>query len=193
MDKRRWFRWVSSFSRAAPVAAPTVADISPSTMADYRAGTALTITGTGFTGTPVVTVGGVACGSVVVVGPTSITCTQGAFDPTVPGVYDVVVGAGTGTGLFTIPNAGLISITPNSGGILGGDNIDGGLLGWGMTDDVGAGLTAVTFGGTSATDVGFSDDHTGSCTTPLHLPGVVDVVATIDGANYTLTAAFTYS
>ena len=55
-------------------AAPTVTSVSP-TSGSTAGGTAVTITGTNFTGASAVTVGGAACPNVVVVSATSITCT----------------------------------------------------------------------------------------------------------------------
>jgi hypothetical protein len=51
-------------------------------------GTSVTITGTGFVATPIVTIGGVAATGVTFVSPTTLTATTGAH---VTGTYDVVV------------------------------------------------------------------------------------------------------
>jgi hypothetical protein len=58
---------------AAAAAVPTVTAVSPN-LGDTYGGVPITLTGTGFTGTTGVTVGGTACTSVSVVSDTSITC-----------------------------------------------------------------------------------------------------------------------
>ena len=65
--------------------------------------TAVTINGTGFVATPTVTIGGLACTSIVVVSSTQITCTTA---PHAAGAVNVVVtnpdtGSVTGTGIYT--------------------------------------------------------------------------------------------
>ena len=56
---------------------PTVTVVSPATQSTQGLGT-LTITGTLFVAGATVTVGGTACGTVVIVSATSITCTAPA-------------------------------------------------------------------------------------------------------------------
>ena len=81
--------------------APTVTGISPSA-GSTAGGTAVTITGTGFTGATSVTIGGAAATGVTVVNSTTITATTPAGTA---GTANVVVttpgGTGTGTGLYT--------------------------------------------------------------------------------------------
>ncbi|MCE9563947.1 MAG: IPT/TIG domain-containing protein, partial [Planctomycetes bacterium] len=69
------------------VVAPTVTAVSPN-IGPIAGGTAITITGTNFTGATVVTVGGVAATSVVVVSATSITAVTPAH---AAGLVDVIV------------------------------------------------------------------------------------------------------
>jgi hypothetical protein len=71
-------------------AAPTVTGVSPSS-GSAAGGTAITITGTNFASGATVTVGGAACSNVVVVSPTSITCTTPARTA---GTSSVVVTSG---------------------------------------------------------------------------------------------------
>lgn len=68
--------------------APTLTSVSPAT-GPVSGGTAITLTGTLYKPSATVTIGGVACTSVVVVSATSITCATGAH--TNPGAVDVVV------------------------------------------------------------------------------------------------------
>lgn len=89
------------FGSSGVAAAPTVSSISPNT-GTTAGGTAVTITGTNLTGATLVAIGGVACTSVVVVGPTSITAVTGANSAATDNVSVTTPGGtGTGTGLFT--------------------------------------------------------------------------------------------
>ncbi len=87
----------------AAFAAPTVTACAPGTGV-AAGGTAIEVTGTGFMAGATMTVGGVACTSVVVVDGTTITAVTGAH---AAGVTDVVVTnidsqlSTGGTGLFT--------------------------------------------------------------------------------------------
>ena len=85
--------------------APTVTGISPSS-GSTAGGTAVTITGTNFTGTTSVTIGGAAATGVTVNSATQITATTPAGTA---GMANVVVttpgGTGTGTGLYTYATA----------------------------------------------------------------------------------------
>jgi formylglycine-generating enzyme required for sulfatase activity len=82
---------------ALPSPAPTVSSVSP-TSGSTLGGTAITITGTAFTGASSVTVGGVAAMSVVVVSPTSIT----AVTPSgTAGARNVAVTTAGGTATLT--------------------------------------------------------------------------------------------
>lgn len=78
------------------------------------------------------------------------------------------------------------SVTPATGPAAGGTavTIEGSNFG---------GVTAVTFGGTAATNVRVVDETTITCTTPAHAAGAVDVVVTDDSGAVTETGAFTYA
>ena len=95
---------------------PTVTAISPNA-GPTAGGTAVTITGTNFTGATSVTIGGAATTSVVVVNATTITATTPAGTA---GAQDVVVttpaGNGTGTGLFTYCASAITVINNSSSG-----------------------------------------------------------------------------
>ncbi len=90
------------FNGIAPAVAPTVASISP-TSGSTAGGTAITITGTGFTGATAVTINGVAATNVVVVSATSITATTPAGTAGANKSVLVTTPGGTNTGntLFT--------------------------------------------------------------------------------------------
>jgi Autotransporter beta-domain/IPT/TIG domain len=128
--------------------APTVTGIAP-TNGPIAGGTAVTITGTNFTGATSITIGGVAPTAVTIVSPTSITATTPAH---AAGAVNVVVttpvGTGIGTNLFTytapvsvLPT--VTSVSPNTGPPGGGTSIT--ITGTNFTS-----VTAVMFGGTAA-------------------------------------------
>lgn len=129
--------------------APTVTAISP-VSGPIAGGTAVTITGTNFTGASNITIGGVTPTAVTVVSATSITATTPAH---AAGAVDVVVttpvGTGTGRNLFTYnapAGAALPTVTavsPNTGVPGGGTTVT--ITGTNFTN-----ATAVMFGGTNA-------------------------------------------
>jgi len=80
-------------------AAPTVTSISPFVGFRLGSGLSVTITGTNFTGATGVTIGGVACTSVVIVNATTITCVTGTIGS--EGQKDVVVTGPGGSGTLT--------------------------------------------------------------------------------------------
>ena len=106
----------------AYLAAPTVASISPSS-GPAVGGTAVTISGSGFTGATNVTIGGAAATAFQVAGDTSITATT---PPGAAGAASVVVttlgGSNSANSLFTYIGApSITSISPSSGSTFGGD------------------------------------------------------------------------
>ena len=142
-------------------------------------GTAVTITGSCFTGATDVLFGGVSATSFVVVNDTTIT----AVAPAGVGVVDItVVGGGTcGTGTlpdgFTyLPAAVITSLVPDNGPEAGGTAVT--ITGTGFT-----GATDVTFGGTSAASVIVDSDTQITAVTPLHAPGSVDVIVLSPNGN----------
>ncbi len=92
---------------ALPASAPTLASVSPSS-GSTAGGTSVTLTGTGFTGTPAVTFGGVAATSVVVVNSTTITAVTPAGSA---GTASVLVttpgGTNAANALFTYDDASI--------------------------------------------------------------------------------------
>lgn len=79
----------------------------------------------------------------------------------------------------------ITSISPASGPTAGGTTvtIKGTLL---------TGTSAITFGGSSATDVTGIDDNNVTCVVPSHAAGAVDVVLTATAGSVTSTGGFTY-
>jgi hypothetical protein len=90
-----------------PQPAPVMTSISP-TSGSTAGGTAITITGAGFASGATVTVGGAACTNVVVVSPTSITCSTPAGSA---GASNVVVTVGS---LSTTLNGGFTYSAPTT-------------------------------------------------------------------------------
>jgi hypothetical protein len=76
-------------------------------------------------------------------------------------------------------------ISPNAGGIAGGDAVT-------ITGTSFLPGSTVTIGGLSATSVVRVDDHTITCVTPAHAIGSTDVVVTTSAGSGTLTNGFLY-
>ena len=153
----------------------------------------MTITGTNLTGATAVTFGGTAATSVVVVGPTSITCVSPGH---AAGSADVLVTTPGGTSantaadnyLYTTPPVAptVTALNPTSGTTLGGTPVT--ITGTDLT-----GATAVTFGGTAATSVVVVNSATSiTCVSPGHAAGTVDVLVTTPGGTSANTAADNY-
>lgn len=177
---------VGLFTYVAPPNTPTVTAINPP-RGVTSGGTAVTITGTNFTGATAVTIGGVAA-TFTVVSDTSISATTGAH---APGIVDVVVttpnGSGAGVGLFTYvaPAAPTVTaITPASGPTAGGTSVN-------ITGTTFTGATSVTIGGAAASFT-VVNPTTITATTPVHAAGAVDVVVTTPGGVGTGVGLFTY-
>jgi hypothetical protein len=84
-----------------PVPAPTVTGCTPNN-GPISGGTAVTITGSNFTGVSSVTIGGVAATSVSVPNANTITCVTPAHVPGLVSIGVTAIGGGaTGVNLFT--------------------------------------------------------------------------------------------
>jgi hypothetical protein len=154
-------------------------------------GTAVTVTGTGFTGATSVSFGGSAATSVVVTSDNTITAVTPAH---AQGLVDVTVangaGPGTGIGLFTFVGLGgsmptVLGVLPPVGSTAGGTAVT--VTGIGFT-----GATGVSFGGTAATSVVVTSDNTITAVTPAHALGLVDVTVTNGSGPGTGIGLFTY-
>ena len=161
---------------------PTVTALTPSS-APIAGGTAVTITGTGFTdvsGWTSVTFGGTPATSYTVESPTEISAVTPAH---VFGTFDVVVIAGgipsatAGTGndfTFIPPLPSVTALDPQTGPTTGGTSV--GITG--INFEGLSGPSAVTFGGTDALSwVGDSSTHI-TAVAPAHAAGTVDVMVT---------------
>ncbi len=171
------------------IAAPTVTSVVPNS-GPIAGGTAITITGTNFTGASV-TLGGVVPTSVVVVSPTQITAvTPTGQSSSINIVANLVVttlgGNVTKTGAFTYAAAPtLTSVTPSAGPLAAGTTLT--LTGTNFL----AGAT-VKVGGVAATSVVVVSSTSITAVTPAGTAGAKDVAVTTVGGVATKTTAFTY-
>lgn len=168
----------------APVTSFQVSSVSPAV--GYTAGgTAITITGTGFTATPTVVMGGTTCTSIVFVNSTTITAVTPAK---ATGSYSLVVtnpdsSSGSLTYFYGVSVTG---ISPSSGSTSGGQSVT--ITGNGFL----SGAT-VSIGGSSATSVTVGSATSITCLTPAHSAATSNVVVTNTNTDSgTLTSGFIF-
>lgn len=156
----------------AAVVPPAITSLTP-THGPAAGGTAVTITGIGFTGATGVTFGGTAGTAFAVVSDTQITVTTPAHTAGPVGVVVLSPNGNSAPGTFTFvapPAAPAItSLTPTSGPTTGGTVVT--ITGTGFT-----GATGVTFGGTAGTAFSVVSATEIIVTTPAHAAGPFDVV-----------------
>ena len=174
--------------------APSVSSISPNS-GSTAGGTPLTITGSNFAAGATVTLGGAAATNVSVTSGSTITANA---PPHSAGSVDVVVTnpgglSGTLPGGYTYstpppaPAPTVSSISPNSGS-------SGGSTAVTITGANFVSGAAVSFGGTSASNVNVINSTTITATTPAHAAGAVSVVVmNPDGQSGNLNNGFTYT
>jgi uncharacterized protein YhjY with autotransporter beta-barrel domain len=167
---------------------PAVTSVSPGS-GPTTGGTTVTITGTGFTGTTGVTIGGAPATSVTVSSDTSITVVTPSGTA---GAQDVVVsranGSGTGSGLFTYVAAPAVSaVSPASGAAAGGTSVV-------ITGSNFTGASAVNFGANAATSYTVDTPTQITAIAPAGAVGIVDItVTTVGGTSATgASDGFTY-
>ncbi|MDO8834884.1 MAG: IPT/TIG domain-containing protein [Vicinamibacterales bacterium] len=165
-----------------------MSSISP-TSGTTLGGTTVTITGTNFTGTLTVTLGGAAATDVRVSGTTSLTAVTPAH---AAGSVDVVVAASTGTATLTAgfayvtpPGPTVSAVAPVSGSTAGGTT----LTITGMNFASGA---TVTVGGVAATGVEFVSATSVRAVTGAAPAGAADVVVRVGNQAGILPGGFTY-
>ncbi|WP_168187246.1 IPT/TIG domain-containing protein [Salinibacterium sp. UTAS2018] len=164
--------------------APTVSNMTP-VEGPLAGGTAVTITGTGFTGSTGVTFDGADGTSFTVVSDTEITVSSPAHAAETIDVIVVHPIGNADAGEFTYTAAPIISsLSPNIGPIDGGTAVT--ITGSGFT-----GSTGVTFDGDDGTLFTVVSDTEITVTTPAHEVAVVDVVVLNTPANST-PGAFSY-
>jgi hypothetical protein len=169
--------------------APTITGLDPAA-GSTAGGNTVTITGTGFTGATKVTFGGTAGSSLVVVSDTEITVkapahAAGTVEVRVQGKFDLSADAGTADN-YIYGGPAITSVSPDEGPAAGGTVVT--ITGTGFT-----GVTQVTFGGAAGT--GLSVNAAGTqitVTTPVHDPGLVDVVVTTPAGSATEEGAFEF-
>ncbi|GAB3243448.1 IPT/TIG domain-containing protein [Nocardioides dilutus] len=178
-----------SFTYQAPAPPPVVVLVAPPT-GPVTGGTAVTITGTGFTGATAVEFDGTAATSFTVDSDTSISATTPAHAAG-PVAVSVTTPVDTSTvpGLFTylevpVPPV-VVLVTPPTGPVTGGTAVT--ITGTGFT-----GATAVEFDGTAATSFTVDSDTSISATTPAHAAGPVAVSVTTPVDTSTVPGLFTY-
>jgi len=172
------------------LAPPEIAGVTPD-LGGIGGGTAVTISGSGFTNTAdtTVTIGGASALNMAVVDDETITCETPAH---AAGAVDVVVsnsnGSDTEPGGFVYYDTPVLSaVNPENGPETGGNSVT--LSGSGFSV---VGETAVTFGGMAATNVSVESETTISCTAPAHGAGAVDVAVANAFGSDTLPGAYTY-
>jgi hypothetical protein len=165
-----------------------ISGIDP-TFGSSSGGTAVTLTGVGFTGATGVLFDTDAATSFVVVNDNTITCETpahaiGTVDVTVERPTTDLVLAGSFT--FTdVPAPSVTTITPAVGTVAGGTAVT--VVGDHFTD-----VTDVEIDGLPVTSLVIVDDETITFVTPAHAQGAVDVVLFSPNGNTTVTDGFDY-
>lgn len=171
---------------------PVLTNITPKT-GPMAGGTTITLTGTGFTPTTTVSIGGVLATSITIQNATTLTAVTPAY-LSGPLAANVIVNNGFSSGTLlgafmyqaSVPT--LNTLTPNTGSVLGGTSII--VSGNGFTP-----TTTVTIGGIAVSSVNVTDTHTLTIITPSYVAGslVKDVVVNNGVGSITLTGGFTYT
>ena len=181
----------NAFTYVSP--APTITTISP-TSGTTLGGTAITITGTNFTGATSVKVNGVAATSVVVLSATSITARTPAAKSTTSvgnvGAKSVSVTTPKGTatkanGFTYVVLPTITSVSPSSGTTLGGTAFT-------ITGTNLSGATSVKVNGVAATSVAVVSATKITAKTPAGTAGAKSVAVTTPSGTATKASAFTY-
>jgi hypothetical protein len=182
---------MAEFFGAATNTAPQISGVSPSS-GPIAGGTAVTISGTGFTAGATVTFGGTSA-SATVVGSTTINAiapshASGSVNVVVTNPGGQSATLTNGYSYASAPPAPTVSsITPNSGSTAGGTSvtISGNNFNTGAT---------VSIGLTAATNVTVVNSTTITAATPGHAAGTVNVVVTNpDTQSGTLVNGFTFT
>lgn len=168
------------------VVSPVVTNMNP-TSGPTTGGTAVTLTGSNFTGATGVTFGGVAGTGFTVVSDTEIEVTTpagAAFN--VPVEVQGAASTHGDAGSFEYLQVPVISgISPQSGPAAGGTPVT-------LTGSAFIGTTGVTFGGITGVNFTVVNDTTITVTAPAGTPGPVDVKVQSPIGDGTLSNGFTY-
>ena len=176
----------SNYSLAIVPPVPTLNAIFPSS-GPTVGGTAVTLTGTNFTGATGVSFGGNAAASITIISATSITAVTPAGSA---GTASVLVttpgGTNNANSLYTYVAPPTVSaISPNTGPTTGGTLVT--LTGTNFT-----GATGVTIGGTAATSITVISATSITATTPAHSAGTASVLVTTSGGTNSANSLYTY-
>ena len=166
--------------------APTLSSVSPSAGA-LAGGTTLTVNGSGFSGTPTVTVGGNPCTGVTVGSAIQLTCTLPSGTAGAANVVLTNPDSQTATlaGAYTYqPAPTLTVIAPSSGALAGGPIT---LTGTGFVA-----FASVTIGGSTCTGVNVVSATQITCTAPAHIAGVKSVIVTNADGQASSSRNYTY-
>ena len=169
------------------VPAPTIASVSP-TSGPLTAGTAITITGSNFTGATSVTVGGIGATSVIVASATSITAITPAGKAGAQSISVTTIGGiATKANAFTYVVAPTItSVSPYFGPSTGKTQIT-------ITGTFLTGATSVKIAGVAATSVVVLSSTSITALTPAGTVGAKDVSVTTPGGSAIKANSFTYT
>ncbi|MFF9815919.1 IPT/TIG domain-containing protein, partial [Streptomyces sp. NPDC014006] len=153
------------------MAAPVVSSASPN-QGPESGGTAVVITGTGFTSVLAVRFGVKAATSYTVNSSTQIT----AVTPSGSGTVNVTVATSQGTSTQTVPFTYVVApsvsgVSPNQGSVSGGTTVT--LTGVNLS-----GATAVSFGGVPAASFTVNSGTQITAVSPAHAAGAVAVTVT---------------
>jgi hypothetical protein len=178
------------FTYNAP-SAPTVTAVSPSS-GGSAGGTAVAITGTGFTNASGVNFGQYAATSFTVNSDTQITAVAPAQAAATVDITVTTVAGTSSTGsadhfAYNAPSAPTVtSVNPTGGPLAGGMEV--GITGTGFT-----GATAVTFGTTAASSFTIYSDGALVAVAPAESAGTVDITVTTYGGTSSTSAADQYT
>lgn len=169
--------------------APTVTGVSVAS-GPQSGGTSVTVTGTGFWGTPTVSFGGSPCTPVNRTNATSLTCTTTSHQPGPVAVTvtnpDTTAGTSSAS-LFTyIAAPSVASVTPIGGPPAGGTSVT-------VTGANFTGTPTVSFGGASCTGVNTVTATSLKCTTTSHVVGAVTVTVTNPDGQYGTSPSSVYT
>lgn len=165
---------------------PKITCIFPASGA-LHGGTSVFITGANFYGVTSVTFGGQPATLFTVDNATHITAIAPVHEA---GPVDVVVTTPEGSvtrtqGYSYAPLAKIVTLSPSSGTFYGGTSVT-------ITGTNFDGTSSVTFGGQPATSFVVDNASKITATTPVHVPGPVDVVVTTPGGSATRANGYTY-
>jgi hypothetical protein len=177
-----------AFSQFTYITPPNITSISQLT-GSTTGRTSVTITGTNFAGTTMVTFGGLAATMINLVNSTTITCITPAHSAGAVNVIVTTLGGGP-SGAFssftyiTPPN--ITGISPLVGSTAGGTSVT-------ITGTSFTGETSVTFDGIAATTINVVNSTTITCITPARTTaGDVGIIVTTDGRSSSAFSSFTY-